>query len=160
MFNASILKIFLPAVSASQTKEKIFLPSVASLIASGKYQVYVKTTILSLWVFCSTWHSRRPLRCMSAWQITLRFLRWVWYLTLYILTSVCIFSIMFSWQFLRCWSGEFASQSRASSVDDHFLYSHDLHVWFKGYIVGRNVNHDLPRFYHALDTALLSLSKL
>ena len=48
MFKASILKIFLPAVSASQTKEKIFLPSVASLIASGKYKVYVKTTILSL----------------------------------------------------------------------------------------------------------------
>ena len=35
-------------------------------------------------------------------------------LTLYTLTSVCIFSILFSIHFLRCWQGEFVWQSRAS----------------------------------------------
>ena len=40
--------------------------------------------------------------------------------------SVCIFSTLFSIHFLGCWQGEFVQQSRASLVDDHFLYSHDL----------------------------------
>ena len=39
-------------------------------------------------------------------------------LTLYTQTSVCIFSILFSRHFLRCWQGEF---SIASFVGDHFL---------------------------------------
>ena len=52
--------------------------------------------------------------------------------TLYALKSVCIFSIMFSIHFLRCWQGEFVEQSRTSLVGDHFLYSHDLNVWFRG----------------------------
>ena len=52
------------------------------------------------------------------------------FLSLYTLTSVCIFSILFSIHFLICWPGEFVEQSRGSSVDDHFLYSHDLNVWF------------------------------
>ena len=39
-------------------------------------------------------------------------------LILYTQTSVCIFSILFSIHFLRCWKGEF---SIASFVDDHFL---------------------------------------
>ena len=59
-------------------------------------------------------------------------------LTRYTLTSVCIFSILFSIYFLSCWQGEFVWQSRASLVGDHFVYSCDLHVWFRGDIVGRN----------------------
>ena len=47
-------------------------------------------------------------------------------LTLYILTSVCRFSIPFSKQFLRCWRGEFDYRSREYLLGDHFLYSHDL----------------------------------
>ena len=39
---------------------------------------------------------------------------------------VCIFSILFSIHFPRCWQGEFVKQSRASSESDHFLYSSDL----------------------------------
>ena len=39
-------------------------------------------------------------------------------LILYTQTSVCIFSILFSRHFLRCWQGEF---SIASFVGDHFL---------------------------------------
>ena len=35
-------------------------------------------------------------------------------LTLYTLTSLCIFSILFSIHFLRCRQGEFVQQSRAS----------------------------------------------
>ena len=59
-------------------------------------------------------------------------------LTLYTLTSVCIFSILFSIHFQRGWQGEFVSQSRAALVGDHLLYSHNFHVWFRGDIVRRN----------------------
>ena len=36
------------------------------------------------------------------------------------LTWVCIFSIMCSLHFLRCWQGEFVYKSTASLVGDHF----------------------------------------
>ena len=42
-------------------------------------------------------------------------------LTLYTLTSVCIFSILFSVCFLRCSQGEFGKQCRTSLVSDHFI---------------------------------------
>ena len=57
---------------------------------------------------------------------------------LYTLTSVCIFSILFPIHFLGCWQGELVDQSREYLVGDHFLYSHDLTVWCRGYTVGRN----------------------
>ena len=63
-------------------------------------------------------------------------------LTLYTLTAVCKFSILFSIHFLRYWQGEFVKKSRASldsrEALNHFLYSGDLNVWFRGYIVMRN----------------------
>ena len=59
-------------------------------------------------------------------------------LTLYTLTSVCIFSILFSIHFPRCWQGEFVSQSRALLVGDHCLYSLNLNVWFRGETVWGN----------------------
>ena len=59
-------------------------------------------------------------------------------LTLYTPTSACIFSILFFIHFLRCWQGDFVHQSKASLVGDHFLYSHDLNMWFRADIVGRN----------------------
>ena len=62
----------------------------------------------------------------------------LWLLTLYTLTSVCIFSILFFIHFPRCWQGEFVIQSKVSLPGDHFLYSHDLNVWFRSDIVGRN----------------------
>ena len=43
---------------------------------------------------------------------------------------VCIFSTLFLIHFLRCWQGEFVCQSKGSFPRDHFLYSHDLNVWF------------------------------
>ena len=42
-------------------------------------------------------------------------------LYVYILTSVCIFSILFSIHSLKCWLGEFVWQSKASLVDDYFF---------------------------------------
>ena len=60
-------------------------------------------------------------------------------LTLYTLKSVYIFSIQFFIHFLWCWQGEFVYQSKASFVGDHFLYSHDLDVRFRGDIEGRNL---------------------
>ena len=60
-------------------------------------------------------------------------------LTLYSLTSVCIFSILLPRHFLRFWQGEFVQQSRASLLGAHLLYPHDLDVWFRvTLIVGRN----------------------
>ena len=49
-------------------------------------------------------------------------------LTLYTLTSVCIFSLLFSIYFLRKCHGELVQKSRASLVGDHFPYSHELPV--------------------------------
>ena len=49
--------------------------------------------------------------------------------TLNTLTSVCIFSLLFSIHSPYSWLGEFVSQSRAYLVGDHFLHSHDLNVW-------------------------------
>ena len=51
-------------------------------------------------------------------------------LTLYTLTSVCIFSLQLSKYFLRGWQGEFAWQSRASTVGNYLFYPHNLNVWF------------------------------
>ena len=52
-------------------------------------------------------------------------------LTLSTLTSVSIFSIIFSTRFLWYWQGEIFEQSRASLVGKHFLYSRGLNVWFR-----------------------------
>ena len=60
------------------------------------------------------------------------------FLTIYTLKSGCIFSILFSIHFLKCWREEFVWQSRTSLVGDHFLYSRDPRVWFRGDIVRRN----------------------
>ena len=59
-------------------------------------------------------------------------------LTLYILISLYKFSILFSIHFLGCWQGDFAQQSRACVLVDHFLYSHDLNVWFRADIIRGN----------------------
>ena len=82
-------------------------------------------------------HSRPWKIILLSWSF---FPLWNWKdgLTLYTLTSVCIFSILFFIHFPRCWQGEFVCQSKPSFVCDHFLYSHDLNVWFKSDIVGRN----------------------
>ena len=42
-------------------------------------------------------------------------------LYMYILSSVCIFSILFSIHSLKCWQGEFVWQSKASLGDDYFF---------------------------------------
>ena len=60
------------------------------------------------------------------------------FLNLYTLTSVFIISILSPVHLLMCWQGEFVQQSRVSLGGDHFLYSHDIDVWFSGDIVGRN----------------------
>ena len=59
-------------------------------------------------------------------------------LTLYTLTSVCIFSILLTIHSLWYWKGEFVQQSWNSSVDGHFLYSYNLNVWFRVDTVRRN----------------------
>ena len=66
-------------------------------------------------------------------------------LPLHTLTSVCKFSTLFFIHFLRCWQGEFVYQSKDSFPGDQFLYSHDLDVWFRGNVVGRNKMLITPR---------------
>ena len=56
-------------------------------------------------------------------------------ITLYTLTSECIFFTLFFITFLRCWQGEFVEKSEAALVGDHSL---DLDVWFRDDIVRRN----------------------
>ena len=46
----------------------------------------------------------------------------------YTLTSVCIFSILFSIHFLRCCQRELFRRSRASLIGDRFLYSFDHNI--------------------------------
>ena len=48
--------------------------------------------------------------------------------TVYALTSVCIFSILFSIHFLRCCQRELFRRSRASLIGDRFLYSCDHYI--------------------------------
>ena len=56
-------------------------------------------------------------------------------ITLYTLTSECIFFTLFFMNFLRCWKGEFVEKSEAALVGDHSL---DLDFWFREDIVRRN----------------------
>ena len=49
-------------------------------------------------------------------------------LTFFTVTSVCIFSILFSIHFLRSLQGDFVSQLSVSPIGDHFLHSFDLNV--------------------------------
>ena len=51
--------------------------------------------------------------------------------------SVGMFFILFSIHFLGCTHEEFVWLSRASWVGDHFLYSRDLNVWLRSYVVVR-----------------------
>ena len=82
-----------------------------------------------LW-FCQSFLSQTTTeRNFSYWNLN--------NLTLYTLISICIFSILFSIHFLRCWQGEFAWQSRASVIVDHSHNSHDLNFWFRCDTVSR-----------------------
>ena len=57
---------------------------------------------------------------------------------IYTLTSVCIFSILFSIHFLICWPGEFVWKSRLVLVYDHLFCSHDLNIWLRSDTARRN----------------------
>ena len=74
-------------------------------------------------------------------------------LTLYILTSVCIFYILFSRHFLQCWQEEFVYQSRTSLVGDHFL----ILVTILGSI---SVSGQLPTYPSPNPTLTLTCSQL
>ena len=69
-------------------------------------------------------------KIMMCWVCDWLFV-WSWFiatyneLILYTLTSVCIFSILFSIHFLKCWQGEFGWQSRISLTSNHCFLS-----WF------------------------------
>ena len=56
-------------------------------------------------------------------------------ITLYTLTSECIFFTLFFITFLRCWKGEFVEKSEVALVGDHSL---DLDFWVRDDIVRRN----------------------
>ena len=62
----------------------------------------------------------------------------VFQLTLCTLTSVCIFSILFSIHLLRMLTRRICLRIKSFFFGDHFLYSCNLNVWFRGDIVRRN----------------------
>ena len=74
-------------------------------------------------------------------------------LTLYTLTSVCTFSILYSRHFLQCWQEEFVYQSRTSLVGDHFL----ILVTILGSI---SVSWQLPTYPSPNPTLTLTCSQL
>ena len=65
-------------------------------------------------------------------------LPWNFYKGILLIASVCIFSIMVFIHFLWYRQGEYDQQSRSFCVGGHFLYCHNLDVWFSFYIIKRN----------------------
>ena len=65
------------------------------------------------------------------------------------LTSVCLFSILFSIYLLWYWQGEFTQKSRASSVRDHSLNSHHLNPLQPntGREIAPNTGPNAPKFF-------------
>ena len=62
----------------------------------------------------------------------------VFQLTLCNPTSVCIFSILFSIHLLRMLTRRICLRIKSFFFGDHFLYTCNLNVWFRGDIVRRN----------------------
>ena len=83
---------------------------------------YEIMTLFDLWIFCYFWikTSYFPV-CLN--NVLLNHFKWPnrFTLTLYTLTSLCIFSILFSIHSQRCSQGEFVSQSNTSYVAGCFL---------------------------------------
>ena len=100
---------------------------------------YEIMTLFDLWLFCCFW-IKTFYYCVWLNNVLSNHFTWPnrFTLNLYTLTSLCIFSILFSIHSQRCWQGEFVSQSNTSYVAGCFLYSHNFNVWFKGDIVRRN----------------------
>ena len=59
-------------------------------------------------------------------------------LTLYTLISVCIFSILFSTNFIKGPTRRICLTINSFLVSDRLLYSWDLNAWFRCHIVRRN----------------------
>ena len=59
--------------------------------------------------------------------------------------SVCMFFVLFSIHFLTSLQGDFVQKSKASLFGNYFLYSRDLNVLPRDYIVGRNEKLVTPR---------------
>ena len=80
---------------------------------SELWSFYKEMTLFGLWLFCYFWIKTFY---FSVWlnNVLWNHFKWpIWNrftLTLYNLTSVCIFSLLFSIHFLRCWRGEFNNQ--------------------------------------------------
>ena len=100
---------------------------------------YIKLLVYSFWRFETNLYNKQDSIKDTSFSFLYYFMTVYitickYYLsTLHILMSVWIFSI----HFLRYWQG-ICSTFKASLVGDHFLYSHDLNMWFRGDIVRRN----------------------
>ena len=76
---------------------------------------------------CVVWELKHKNTVLEVFTSTLCTLRWEYK-----------FSILIFLHFLWSLSRELVKQSGTSWVCGHFLYSHDLNVWFRGENVGRN----------------------
>ena len=137
----------------SQLWKKLLNPCYSLYTLSLKYVhlifllLVVTGTVFDTWVICpwrgTAWRPRflsMSVTLKKKNTIIMDVCIWLefWLLNSYTLTSVCIFSILFSLNFSRCRQGEFVKQSRAFSVGKHFLYDCDLKVWLWGDTVRRN----------------------
>ena len=102
-------------------------------VSSVPWRTFESLKLTFIWCrliyFKQVWYSDK-FKIMLTWK---SFEMKIYKFTFYsLVTSVYIFSILFSIHFLRCCQGEFVKQSRGSLVCDHFLSSWDLNVWLRG----------------------------
>ena len=76
------------------------------------------------------------------------------WITLYILTSVFIFSILLLIQFLWYCQGEFFSRSQALLVYHYFPYSNDLSDWFSSHAVRRILSQSISLRGYRVDSSI------
>ena len=83
---------------------------------------YEIMTLFDLWLFCCFW-IKTFYYCVWLNNVLSNHFKWPnrFTLNIYSLTSLCIFSILFSIHSQRCWQGEFVSQSNTSYVAGCFL---------------------------------------
>ena len=80
---------------------------------------------MALWLVWKTWATCQIIRCINV--------------TLYTLKSVHASSLWFLYVSSGTYEDTFFLLKRSFWVCSHFVHSHELNVWFRGDIVGRNL---------------------
>ena len=124
---------------------RIYLPQASFLTPIHRHTKYFTLWLVVAWRRMLI--KKRRLRRKTQWAVTFSIHTamtaelqrlYLGILTFYTQTTVCIFRILFSIDFLWRWQGRIVNQSKTSFVVDDFLYSRGVNVWFKGGIVRRS----------------------